>query len=58
MLLDLNQKEIYVNSFPIKIKGHDREEFQTMLILKMSLINPNLSHNQILHIEITEPSNQ
>ena len=51
-------KEIYEQEIPIKIKGHDREEYNTNLIIKISWNTPSNHHAALLHIEITDPNNK
>ena len=40
-LIDSNSKEIYENQIPVRMKGIEREEFQTYLIFKLAWLSPN-----------------
>ena len=53
-----NQKEIYENQIPIMIKSTEREDWTTYLNLKISFVQAQKSHNQMLHLELTDDANK
>jgi len=53
-----NQKEIYENQIPITIKSTEREDWTTYLNLKISFVQAQKSHNQMLHLELTDDANK
>jgi len=56
--LDQNKNEVYESQLRVRVKTFDREDYQNTLTVKMGMMTPSPSHNQILHIELTDESNQ
>jgi len=52
-----NQSEVYESQLRVRVKTFDREDYQNTLTVKMGMMTPSPSHNQILHIELTDESN-
>lgn len=57
-MLDTNKNEVYESQLRVRVKSFDREDYQNTLTIKMGMMTPSPSHNQILHIELTDESNQ
>jgi len=48
---------MYEEEIPIKIKGYDREEYNSKLVIKIAWSMSGNHHSTLLHVEITDPLN-